>query len=236
MCLGSGNGVVLVGIHGGENGGDMVIFNAEMKCGVLDVEVHRGCPSILKIPYNIGYIHVKKAYIDLNSPINVMNRMQFNWIMRKQLEPKEDPNSISGVSNFTRKVKGMHILIRNFTYVSDFMIVEDVSSIIDPRLSQVVLGKPFVEISNMTHDLSLRVAGFTNGTDEIAYKIPHKLEQFNSLLDLEEERTKSVYFRNEENKRRGVDYMMSKILGFYKGYLELGPEYLTGLEEEDGVM
>nr|GFC64937.1 retrotransposon Orf1 [Tanacetum cinerariifolium] len=102
----------------------------------------------------------------------------------------------------------MHIFIRNFTYVSDFMIVEDVSSIIDPRLSQVVLGKPFVEISNMTHDLSLRVTRFTNGTDEIAYKIPHKLEQFNSLLDLEEERTKSVYFRNEENKRRGVDYMI----------------------------
>ncbi|GJT43997.1 mutator type transposase [Tanacetum coccineum] len=34
----------------------------------------------------------------------------------------------------------------------DFMIVEDISSIIDPRLSQVVLEKPFVEISNMTHD------------------------------------------------------------------------------------
>ncbi|GKB70888.1 hypothetical protein Tco_0932300 [Tanacetum coccineum] len=28
---------------------------------------------------------------------------------------------------------------RNFTYVTDFMIVEDISSIIDPRLSQVVL-------------------------------------------------------------------------------------------------
>ncbi|GKC76389.1 hypothetical protein Tco_1127163, partial [Tanacetum coccineum] len=40
----------------------------------------------------------------------------------------------------------------NFTYVMDFMIVEDISSIIDPRLSQVVLGKPFIEISNVTHD------------------------------------------------------------------------------------
>ncbi|GJS65354.1 hypothetical protein Tco_0679918 [Tanacetum coccineum] len=36
--------------------------------------------------------------------------------------------------------------------------------------------------------------------------------------------------RNEEDKRRGVDYVMNKILGFYKECLELGPEYLTGLE------
>ncbi|GJV03572.1 hypothetical protein Tco_1337141 [Tanacetum coccineum] len=39
--------------------------------------------------------------------------------------------------------------VGNFTYVINFMIVEDISSIIDPRLSQVVLGKPFVEISNI---------------------------------------------------------------------------------------
>ncbi|GKD33771.1 hypothetical protein Tco_1249280 [Tanacetum coccineum] len=114
-----------------------------------------GNPSNLKIPCNIGHVHVEKAYIDLNSPINVMSHMQYNWIRKRQLEPREDPEGIRGISNFTGRIRGMHIFVGNFTYVSDFMIVEDISSIIDPRLSQVVLGKPFVEISNMTHDLSL---------------------------------------------------------------------------------
>ncbi|GKE28054.1 hypothetical protein Tco_1443438 [Tanacetum coccineum] len=81
----------------------------------------------------------------------------------------------------------------------------------------------------MTHDLSLGVVKFTNGTNEIAYKMPHKMEQYNSLPDLEKEHTKSVYLRNEEDKRRGVDYVMNKILGFYKECLEVGPEYLAGL-------
>nr|GEY19248.1 protein kinase-like domain, concanavalin A-like lectin/glucanase domain protein [Tanacetum cinerariifolium] len=101
---------------------------------------------------------------------------------------------------------------------------------LDLRLSQVVLGKPFVEVSNMTRDLSLGIVKFANGTDEIAYKMPHKIEQFNSLSDLEKEHTKSVYFRNKEDKRSGVDYVMNKILGFYKECLDLEPEYLTGLE------
>nr|GEV20739.1 hypothetical protein [Tanacetum cinerariifolium] len=77
--------------------------------------------------------------------------------------------------------------------------IQDISSVIDPRLSQVVLGKPFVEVSNRTHDLSLGIV------------------------------------RNEEDKRRGVDYVMSKILVFYKECMELGPEYLSGLEDEEGV-
>nr|GEU80926.1 retrotransposon Orf1 [Tanacetum cinerariifolium] len=104
------------------------------------------------------------------------------------------------------------------------MVVEDISSIIDPRLSQVVLGKPFVEISNMTHDLSLRILKFTKGIDEISYKIPHKMEQFNSLSDFEKEHTKSVYFRNEEDKRRGVHYVILNFIKI-KRYIDNKPNH-----------
>ncbi|GKC06262.1 hypothetical protein Tco_0997872 [Tanacetum coccineum] len=162
-----------------------------------------------------------------------MTRMMYNWIMRRKLNPRE--NSNSGVSNFIGRIKGMHVFIGNFTYIVDFMIIEDISSIIDARLSQVVLGKPFVEISNMTHDPPEGVVRFTNRNNEVAYKMPQKIKQYDSLSNLEKEHTKSVYLRNEEDKRRGVEYVMSKILGFYKECLELGPEYLIGIEDEGEV-
>ncbi|GJS08117.1 hypothetical protein Tco_0364913 [Tanacetum coccineum] len=157
--------------------------------------ITKRCPSNFKIPCNIGHVHVEKAYIDPNSPLNIMTRMMYNWIMKRKLDPRE--NSNRGVSNFTGRIKGMHVFVGNFTYILDFMIVEDISSIIDPRLSQVVLGKPFAEISNMTHDPPKGVVRFTNGTNEVAYKMPHKIEQSNSLSDLEKEHTKSVYLRNK---------------------------------------
>ncbi|GJR87998.1 hypothetical protein Tco_0212009, partial [Tanacetum coccineum] len=143
----------------------------------------------------------KQQQADFKLPSEHHAQMLYNWIMRRKLDPRKDTNR--GVSNFTKRIKGMHIFVRNFTYVVDFMIVEDISLIIDPRLSQVVLGKPFVEISNMTHGLSLRVVKFTDGINEIAYKVPQKIEQYNSLSDLEIEHMKSVYLRNEEDKRRG---------------------------------
>ncbi|GJZ92993.1 hypothetical protein Tco_0665058 [Tanacetum coccineum] len=137
--------------------------------------------------------------------------MMYNWTMRRKLDPRENANG--RVSNFTGRIKGMHVFIGNFTYIVDFMIIEHISSIIDPRLSQVVLGKPFVEISNMTHDPPEGVIRFTNGNNKVAYKMPHKIEQYDSLSDLEKEHTKSVYLRSEEDKIRGVElYLMRRSL------------------------
>ncbi|GKA97149.1 hypothetical protein Tco_0825043 [Tanacetum coccineum] len=132
--------------------------------------IMEGYPSNRKIPCNIGHVHVEKAYIDLNFPLNIMTRMMYNWIMRRKLDPRENVNG--GVSNFTGRIKGIHVFVGNFTYIVDFMIIEDISSIIDPMLSQVVLGKPFVEISNMTHDPPEGVVRFTNENNEVAYKMP----------------------------------------------------------------
>ncbi|GKA85224.1 hypothetical protein Tco_0806878 [Tanacetum coccineum] len=185
-------------------------YHKYLMCGLIssiflrNPIITEGCPLNLKIPCNIRNVHVEKAYIDPNSPLNIMTRMMYNRIMRRKLNPRE--NSNRGVSNFTRRIKGMHVFIGNFTYVIDFMIIEDISSIIDLRLSQVVLGRPFVEISNMTIE-------------------PPE----------EKEHTKSVYLRNEEDKRRGAEYVMSKILRFYKECLELEPEYLTGMDGEGEV-
>nr|GEY66754.1 protein kinase-like domain, concanavalin A-like lectin/glucanase domain protein [Tanacetum cinerariifolium] len=153
--------------------------------------------------------------------------------MRRKLDPRENANG--KVSNFTGRIKGMHVFVGNFTYVVDFMIFEDIGSIIDPRLSHVVLGKPFIEVSNMTHDLTGGIVRFTNENDKVAYKMPHKIEQYNSLSNLEKEHTKSFYLRNEEDNGSGVEYVMSKILRFYKECLELGPEYLRGMDDEGEV-
>ncbi|GJW00409.1 hypothetical protein Tco_1555660 [Tanacetum coccineum] len=61
--------------------------------------ITEGCPSNFKIPSNIRHVYVEKAYIDHNSPLNIMTRMMYNWIMRRKLDPRENANG--GVSNFT---------------------------------------------------------------------------------------------------------------------------------------
>ncbi|GKA66408.1 hypothetical protein Tco_0766216 [Tanacetum coccineum] len=75
--------------------------------------------------------------------------VMFIEIVKKNDDAREEEPKAGGL-----EVEYFDIFLtrRNLTYVTDFMIVENNYSIIDPRLSQVVLGKPFVDISNMTHD------------------------------------------------------------------------------------
>ncbi|GKD31311.1 hypothetical protein Tco_1242089 [Tanacetum coccineum] len=155
----------------------------------------------------------------------------YNWIMTARLAPRKNPKSPSGLNNFTGRVKGMHIFVGNFTYVLDFMIIEDISLVIDPRVSRVVLGKPFIKLSSMTYDSSLGVVRLTNVNEEIAYKMPYKIEQYDSLSNDEKENMKSVYLRNDEDKKKGVKYIISKILGFYKECLKFRP--VPSVDEPD---
>ncbi|GJU19566.1 hypothetical protein Tco_1152908 [Tanacetum coccineum] len=121
------------------------------------------------------------------SPLNILSRSCYNWIMTTHLAPRKNPKIPSGLNNFTGRVKGMHIFCKEL----------------------------------YAH----------NGNEEIAYKIPHKIEQYDSLPNDEKGNMKSVYLWNDKDKKKGVEYIMSKILGFYKECLELGPEYQTGKDE-----
>ena len=62
--------------------------------------------------------------------------------------------------------------------------------------------------------------------------MPYKIEQYHLLSNLEKEHKQAVYYRNDEDKCRGVDYVMSRILGFYKECLQLGPEYKTNVGDD----
>nr|GEW37451.1 putative ribonuclease H-like domain-containing protein [Tanacetum cinerariifolium] len=78
-------------------------YHKYLMCGLIPLIFLRnpiitgGCPSNLKISCNIRHVNVEKAYIDLNSPLNIMTRMMYNWIMRRKLNLREDANG--GISN-----------------------------------------------------------------------------------------------------------------------------------------
>ena len=91
------------------------------------------------------------------------------------------------------RVKGLHVFVGNFMYITDFVIVEDIHSVIDSFLTQVLFGKPFVEASKMNYDPSLGIVRFKDETDEVAYQMPYKIDQYRLLSNLEKEHKQAVY-------------------------------------------
>ncbi|GJT70589.1 hypothetical protein Tco_1029875 [Tanacetum coccineum] len=72
----------------------------------------------------------------MESPINVMSRIHYNWIMRKRLEPRRKPSNPKKICNFVGRVKGLKVFVGNFTYKCDFVVLGDTTSVIDHDLCE----------------------------------------------------------------------------------------------------
>ncbi|GKB08961.1 hypothetical protein Tco_0837273 [Tanacetum coccineum] len=97
----------------------------------LEPKIKRGNPWSLKIPCVIGTVYTGHAYIDLQSPISVMSRAHYNKIREKSFQARRNPYQPYKFCNFVGRAKNVHIFIGSFIYVVDFMILEDLGSIID---------------------------------------------------------------------------------------------------------
>ncbi|GJT25843.1 hypothetical protein Tco_0895780 [Tanacetum coccineum] len=128
----------------------------------LEPKIRRGDPWILKIPCVIGTIYTGHAYIDLQSPINIMSHAYYNKI-------KEKP------------------------FQAHFMILEDLGSIIDSDLSEVVLGKPFAQTSKLTYDESLGLIRFAQKDDEVVFRMPQRTKELDLVSPLEKDKFEAFF-------------------------------------------
>ncbi|GJZ56874.1 hypothetical protein Tco_0612368 [Tanacetum coccineum] len=105
----------------------------------------------VKISCKIGHFLKRQAYIDLESPINVMSKQHYNKIMNKGLDSRLKPSN------------------------------PNTTSIIDRHLGEVVFGKPFARNTSLIYDQEEGTVTFKNNDEKITFKMPHKMETFNQI-------------------------------------------------------
>ncbi|GJX28894.1 hypothetical protein Tco_0236973 [Tanacetum coccineum] len=80
-----------------------------------------------------------------------------------------------------------------FVYAVDFMILEDLGSIIDSGLSKVVLGKPFAHTSKLTYDESLGLIRFTLKDDEVVFRMPQRTKELDLVSPFEKDKFEAFF-------------------------------------------
>ncbi|GJZ42501.1 hypothetical protein Tco_0589387 [Tanacetum coccineum] len=118
----------------------------------VKAKVRTGNLNNVKFSCMISHFDKKQACLDMESLINVMSRLYYNWIMSKRLGPRRKPSNLGKISNFMGRVKGLKVFVGNFTYECDFMVLEDTTSLIDHDPGSVIFGKPFVEATGLVYD------------------------------------------------------------------------------------
>ncbi|GJT26458.1 hypothetical protein Tco_0906733 [Tanacetum coccineum] len=140
--------------------------------------IRAGSPNNIKISCLAGHIFKKHAYIDLESPINIMSRHQYNQIMTYGLKSRQKPSNPNKINNFIGRTKGLKIFIGSFTYECDFMILEDTTSIIDHHLGEMVFRRPFIDETGLVYNKEEGTVMFEQDDEKITFKMPYTMEIF----------------------------------------------------------
>ncbi|GJX53666.1 hypothetical protein Tco_0282035 [Tanacetum coccineum] len=198
------------------------------KCSLnYDFKIKKGDPRNLKIPYMIGHKFMANAYIDVDLPMNIMSLAYYNSIRKNGYEYMG--------RNFIGLGRDMHVFVGNMSYVMDFTILESIEANIDPSLSNVVFGHPFIEIACLAINRKYGLMTFTDGIKEITFKTPYKDPERSELSSDGHDLLSSRVILNKDDYDKGCRKQSDLEDGFYRDTSKLRPEYLTEIDDEGEV-
>ncbi|GJT64221.1 hypothetical protein Tco_1015701 [Tanacetum coccineum] len=199
-----------------------------LKCILnYDFKIKKGDPRNLKIPCMIGHKFTANAYIDVDLPMNIMSLAYYNSIRKNGYEYRG--------RNFIGLGRGMHVFVGNMSYVIDFTILENIETNIDPSLSHAIFGLPFLEIECLAINRKHGLMTFTDRTKEITFKTPYKDLERSELSSDGHDLLSSRVILSEDDYDRGCRKPSDLEEGFYRDTIKLGPEYVTGMDDEGEV-
>ncbi|GJW92734.1 hypothetical protein Tco_0170287 [Tanacetum coccineum] len=175
----------------------------------------------------IGHKFTANTYIDVDVPMNIMSLVYYNSIRKNGYEYKG--------RNFIGLGRDMHVFVGNMSYVIDFTILQNIETNIDPSLSHVIFGRPFIEIACLSINRKYGLATFTDGTKDITFKTPYKDPERSELSSEGHDLLSSRVILSKGDYDRGCKKSSDLEDGFYKDTIKLGPEYLTGMDDEGEV-
>ncbi|GJV92731.1 hypothetical protein Tco_1540544, partial [Tanacetum coccineum] len=184
----------------------------------VKAKIRTGNVNNVKFSCMIGQFNKDQAYLDLESPINVMSRLHYNWIMINRLEPRRKPSNPKKNYNFVGRVRGLKVFVGNFTYECDIMVLKDTTSVIDHYLGSVVFGNSFVEATGLVYNNEEGTVVFEKDKEKIVFKMPHKMDMFKHInfTDISTNGIPPFVIKSDGHNCERTHYSDS---------LDLGPEY-----------
>ncbi|GJT78995.1 hypothetical protein Tco_1045720 [Tanacetum coccineum] len=123
----------------------------------------------LAFPCMIGFMNFV-AYFNPFLPMNIITRKAFNTIM------------VEGFKSTGRYlvaiVRDVYVFVGSFTYVTDFVVLEDVGEFIVSDMAEVVRGKPFRNVTQIEYDCVKGLVSFTRISDNYTFQMTRTIPRF----------------------------------------------------------
>ncbi|GJV35705.1 hypothetical protein Tco_1408182 [Tanacetum coccineum] len=154
------------------------------------------------------------ACFDPFLPINIITRKAYNTIMVKGLE--------SIRRNLVAIVRDVYVFVGSFTYVTDFVVLENIGEFIVIYMADVVIGRPFRTVSQLEYDCVKGLISFTRIFDTYTFRTPRMIPR---LKNFDRSMVPPILELSQRDLMGGLRYSNEKNKFMYKNCLNLGPEY-----------
>ncbi|GKA44741.1 reverse transcriptase domain-containing protein [Tanacetum coccineum] len=112
------------------------------------------------------------------------------------------------------------------TEVNDYPILEDMDAYRDSEMGNVIFGEPFLrEVKIKTKRFEVIITLY-NGDDEVTYQMVRSHPRFKHRTNEQCNKIPPLLKVSEKDERNGISHSYQKLKGFYKGVLNLGPDFI----------
>ncbi|GJZ57940.1 hypothetical protein Tco_0613434 [Tanacetum coccineum] len=176
--------------------------------------------DIVKTKY---YEHVNANFFLLLSII-VMSKSFYNLIMNDKVEYKG--------KNVVGTFMNVPIFVENFSVVADFVFVENMDSYRDEGIGDVIVGRPFCREACVKARRFDGMITIYKGNDSVTYQMARSHPMFKHQTNAQCNKMRPLLKVSAHDELKGISYPYQKLKGFYKGFLNLGPEYIKNEKVE----
>ncbi|GKE37523.1 hypothetical protein Tco_1460928 [Tanacetum coccineum] len=157
------------------------------------------------------------AYFDPFLPMNVITRKAYNTIMVEGLERTN--------KNLVSVVREVYVFVGSFTYITDFVVLEDIGEFIQINKAEVVMGKPFRKITKLEYEYTKGLMSFSRIFDSYTFQMPRTIPRFKHWGHVSWSKIPPILVLNQKDIANGIKNAYEKNTFMYKNCLNLGPEY-----------
>ncbi|GJS97775.1 putative reverse transcriptase domain-containing protein [Tanacetum coccineum] len=189
-----------------------------------DKKIRIDCAHNLKFSCMIGFEFTHANFFPLLY-VNMMSRKFHNSIMKNKMVYKGD-NVVGALMN-------VPIFVGTFSVMTDFAVLEDMDAYRDDGMGDVIFGEPFLREVGIKTKRFKGIITLYNGDDEVTYQMVRSHPRFEHHTNEQCNKIPPLLKVIEEDKKNGILRAYQKLKGFYKGVLNLGPDYIRDAKMEE---
>ncbi|GKA47125.1 hypothetical protein Tco_0740008 [Tanacetum coccineum] len=124
--------------------------------------------------------------------------------------------------NLVAIVRDVYVFVGSFTYVTNFVVLEDIWEFIVSDIADVVMGRPFRAVSQLEYDCVKGLISFTRIFDTYTFRMPRTTPR---VKNFDWSKVPPILELSQQYLMSELRYSYEKNKLMYKNCLNLGPEY-----------